>query len=201
MSYTLEKWIKPSNSICLNVTFLHSILCLIYYIWGGGLEDRSQDVACFCIAWIKLGSVAHEHWDVLQTLVQLVLKLMLWFQVVPVWVLLRAPHGRRTDSIPGTLEVQPGKEGRKMGAELMRSEGTPKGFKNKQMPSLEVAGLLYGGKKQCLSLDLRQDQRHWYQRQHFSFIEGRTQVPAFAISLPMWAAHNTRPIEDEAWRV
>lgn len=32
MSYTLEKWIKPSNIIYLNVTFLHFILCLIYYI-------------------------------------------------------------------------------------------------------------------------------------------------------------------------
>lgn len=46
MSYTLEKWIKPSNSICLNVTFLHSILCLIYYILGVGVGIRGPITGC-----------------------------------------------------------------------------------------------------------------------------------------------------------
>lgn len=56
----------------------------------------------------------------LQTLDQLVLKFMLWFQLVLVWVLPRALYGRRTGSIPGALEVQPGKEGRRRETELMK---------------------------------------------------------------------------------
>lgn len=82
-----------------------------------------------------------------------------------------------------------------------KTEGTSKRFQNRQMPSLEVTGLLYRDEKQCLSSGLRQDQRHWYQCQQFGFIKGRTEAPAFAVSLLMWAAQNTRSIEDEAWRV
>lgn len=92
MSYTLEKWIKPSNSICLNVTFLHFILCLIYYILEEeNIEDRSQDVACFCTVWIKSGSTAQQHQDLLQILIQLELTLMMLFLVVQVQALSRVP--------------------------------------------------------------------------------------------------------------
>lgn len=48
MSYTLEKWIKPSNSICLNVTFLHFILCLIYYILSGGGKKKIRGQIAGC---------------------------------------------------------------------------------------------------------------------------------------------------------
>lgn len=40
---------------------LHFILCLIYYILEEeNIEDRSQDVACFCTVWIKLGFAPHS---------------------------------------------------------------------------------------------------------------------------------------------
>lgn len=148
--------------MCLNVTLLHFILCLIYYILEGGkLEDWWQDVACFCVAWIKLVSTARERWDVLQIPVQLMLKLTLWFQFIfwnsgSVCILLykflvsptstttttiitvtvitttitTSPGGGTVlqmeglrdgtgGSMPGALEVQCGKEGRRRKTELV----------------------------------------------------------------------------------
>lgn len=163
MSYTLEKWIKPSNSICLNVTFLHFILCLIYYILSGGgkkqSEDRSQDVAWSCNAWIKLGSKAHEPCAWLQIPVQLMLTWALPFQVVVSMGVVQGSLPQETGLHAWSTWRAAWEEGRKGKRASGGLTALSKDSKTSKCFPSEVTGHLLEGKKQSLSSGLSQDQK------------------------------------------